>query len=141
MPVNQTAMPVISYADAVLQPKTVAKPARVPTELAPHPARLAAKVGLIAIAGPYAGQTFPVDEQEFWIGSAANNHLRLPADESVSGNHVCIRTEQQFYRVYDNESLNNTWLNGRAVGKEIALIKPGDRLRVGASEFLVKANG
>jgi pSer/pThr/pTyr-binding forkhead associated (FHA) protein len=78
---------------------------------------------------------------EFWIGSAANNHLCLSADDGISGNHACIRTEQSFRRLYDNGSLNNTWLNGRAIGQEVALLQPGDRLRLGASDFLLEANG
>ncbi len=84
---------------------------------------------------------FPITEQEFWIGSAANNHLCMPADEGVSGNHACIRTEPPFRRLYDNGSLNNTWVNGRALGQEVAVIQPGDRIRLGASDFLLETNG
>jgi pSer/pThr/pTyr-binding forkhead associated (FHA) protein len=98
------------------------------------------RIGLTATTGPYTGQTFPITEQEFWIGSAANNHLCLAADQGVSGNHACIRTEESFRRLYDNESLNNTWLNGRPVGREIAIIQPGDHIRLGASDFLVETN-
>jgi hypothetical protein len=136
----QTAAPVISYTSSTPQANTEVKPVRGPTALAPNPTSAAVSLSLNAVSGPYAGQTFPVTEQEFWIGSAANNHLCLSADEGVSGNHVCIRREQPFYRLYDNGSLNNTWVNGRPIGQEITLIQPGDLMRVGASEFSIEAN-
>jgi Mg-chelatase subunit ChlD len=142
----QTVAPFIGYAEPSYtnpppQARTSVNPARVPTALAPYPATASARLSLTAIAGPCAGQTFPITEQEFWIGSAANNHLCMGGDESVSGNHVCLRTEQSIHRLYDNGSLNNTWVNGRAIGREVTVIQPGDRIRVGASDFVVEANG
>jgi uncharacterized protein YegL len=134
----QTAAPVISYGDGLPPPvHTAAKPARAPTAVASNWA--GATLNLRALTGPYAGQTFLVTENEFWIGSGTNNHLRLEADPGVSGNHLCIRREQPYYRIYDNESLNNTFVNGRAIGKEITLLEAGDRIRVGSSEFAVGA--
>lgn len=139
-PISTT--PSIRYSALAPQTVMVAKPARVPTVLAQNPtAAAAANVSLTALSGPYAGMRFPITEQEFWIGSAANNHLCMPADEGVSGNHACIRTEAPFRRLYDNGSLNNTWLNGRALGPEVAVIQPGDRIRLGASDFLLESNG
>jgi len=139
-PISTT--PSIRYSELAPQPATAVKPARVPTALVQNPtATAAASVSLTALSGPYAGMRFPITEQEFWIGSAANNHLCMPADEGVSGNHACIRTEPPFRRLYDNGSLNNTWVNGRALGQEVAVIQPGDRIRLGASDFLLETNG
>jgi hypothetical protein len=94
---------------------------------------------LAGTSGPYAGQRFSVSAQEFWIGSSANNHLCLNADPGVSGNHACIRREDRFVRIYDNGSLNNTIVNGRPIGKEVVLLRVGDRVRFGQSEFVLEA--
>lgn len=134
-----TTAGTLTYDEPI--PPPTAKPARVATVLAPHPNSEALKLRLTAVAGPYAGQTFPITEEEFWIGSAANNNLVLSADRGVSGNHACIRTEQTFSRLYDHESLNNTWLNGRPMGREIAILQPGDRVRIGACDFMVEVDG
>ncbi len=134
--------PIISYDPLpVAQGQTAVKPVRVPTALAPQSAGSAARLGLTAKTGPYTGQQFEVSAQEFWIGSAANNHLCLGADDSVSGNHVCIRIEEPFHRIYDNGSLNDTFVNGRPIGQEVAVIQPNDRIRIGKSEFVVEAFG
>jgi hypothetical protein len=130
--------PVIQYAQAT-NSGVAAKPARQPTTLAPQEQTRASKVELLAISGPYAGQGFEIKVQEFWIGSASNNHLCLSADPSVSGNHACIRTEQPFFRLFDNGSLNKTWVNGRAIDEEAALIRLGDHIQIGQSEFRIEA--
>jgi pSer/pThr/pTyr-binding forkhead associated (FHA) protein len=109
------------------------KPARAGTVMAPSTAET---MGLTALAGPLAGQTFELNVTDFWIGSAANNHLCLSADPAVSGNHACVRTEGAFRRIYDNGSLNNTWVNGKPVGTSAVLLHTGDRITIGQSEFI-----
>ncbi len=138
-----STIPSVRYSTVAPQAVvSVVKPERMPTALASNTALTQSmNVRLTALTGPYAGQNFAITEQEFWIGSAANNHLCLPADEGVSGNHACIRSEPPFRRLYDNGSLNNTWLNGRALGQEVAMIQPGDRIRLGASDFVLETNG
>jgi FHA domain len=128
--------PVIEYAD-VGATAVAAKAARAPTVLAPQSSETS-MAELTAVSGPYSGRRFRVEAQEFWIGSAANNHLCLSADQGVSNNHACIRREVPFFRLYDHGSLNNTWLNGRPLGQEVALLHTGDRIRVGQSEFLIE---
>lgn len=133
--------PSIRYTEAVpLAPASPPeKPARQATVFA-SAQKPGTKLGLRAISGPYAGHVFETGAEEFWIGSAANNHLCLSADPGASGNHACIRTESEFFRIYDNDSLNNTWVNGHAIGREVTLIGPGDRVRIGQSEFLLEAH-
>lgn len=116
-----------------------AKPARAATELAPRNGRSGGGAMLHASSGPYAGQQFPLSADEFWIGSAENNHLCLSADPAVSGNHACIRRENGFLRLYDNGSLNNTSVNGRLIGSDVVLLRAGDRIRIGQSELRLEA--
>jgi Mg-chelatase subunit ChlD len=111
------------------------KPARVGTVLAPQASAVSASSALIVEAGPYAGHRFALSTGDFWIGSSPNNQLCLSADAAVSGNHACIRREERFYRLYDNDSLNNTLINGRAIGREVVLLQNGDRIRIGQSEL------
>jgi Mg-chelatase subunit ChlD len=120
-------------------PVLAPKPARTGTVLAPQNRNETAPSTLAVAAGPYAGQRFALSADEFWIGSASNNHLCLSADAAVSGNHACIRREQGFLRLYDNGSLNNTIVNGRPIGTEIVLLRVGDSIRVGQSDLLLEA--
>jgi hypothetical protein len=109
--------------------------ARQATMLAPSSATEPAVIELVAVAGPYTGQRFQMNANEFWIGSSPNNHLCLGQDSAVSGNHACIRREERFYRVFDNGSLNGTYVNGRLIGPEPTLVRSGDRIRIGQSDF------
>ena len=145
-----------TVAETVSRPPRAPAPSRAATEVEPRPAaaapppaprpatqlapqRAAAAATLVCVAGPFTGQRFPLDQPEFWIGSAGNNHLPLASDGAVSGNHACIRRDQGFLRLYDNQSLNDTWVNGRAIGQEVVVLRPGDRIRVGQSEFTLMA--
>ena len=137
--VEEPAAPATRSVSAAAAPAEPAPaPFRIPTILAPSPSNAAATT-LAGVSGPYAGKRFPVSIQEFWIGSSANNHLCLNADPGVSGNHACIRREDRFFRIYDNGSLNNTIVNGRSIGREVVLLQPGDRIRIGQSEFVLEA--
>lgn len=118
-----------------LEPSTSPPPRRAPTMVIPPAAERAA--ALVAVGGPYASQRFPLSDGEFWIGSSINNHLVLSADPSVSGNHACIRSQEQFHRVYDNGSLNGTYVNDRRIDREPVLIRAGDRIRIGQTSFTV----
>ncbi len=124
-------------AGTAIEPTPVSTrvPSRQSTMLASQSAGEPAVTELVAVAGPYAGQRFPVSTNEFWIGSSPNNHLCLSQDSGVSGNHACIRREERFHRVFDNGSLNGTYVNGRPIGQEPTLVRSGDRIRVGQSDF------
>jgi len=79
-----------------------------------------------------------IDREEFWIGAEANNHCRLDLDETVSGNHACIRFEGGSLRIYDNHSTNGTWLNQQRLDESARLLSPGDRIRIGRSVFVLE---
>jgi len=118
-----------------VEASAISNPVRVATTFAPSAPGPAALCTLIVEQGPYVGQRVPLSADEFWIGSSTNNHLCLSEDQAVSGNHACIRREGRFLRLYDNGSLNNTLINGRGIGREVVLLQPGDRIRIGQSEM------
>lgn len=98
----------------------------------------AANLGLRVISGPHAGERIQLTAADIWIGSAENNDLCLASDAAVSGNHAAIRGEGGFYRLFDNHSLNNTFINGKPVGPEAVIVSEGDRIHMGQSEMLIE---
>lgn len=135
-PVSQATSAVDpSYSVSYSQPAPV-KPARPSTVLAPQTSE---RMILVALAGPIVGKQVELNAREFWIGSGTNNHLCLSADPTVSGNHACIRAEGNVHRIFDNGSMNNTWVNGNPVGDSAVLLHGGDRIVIGQSEFVFQS--
>ena len=93
---------------------------------------------LVCTEGPSAGRSFPIDEAQFWIGASANNHLQLGDDPTVSGNHACIAYEQDTLGIYDHHSTNGLFLNDDRVTDVRRVLKPGDRVRIGRSTFVLQ---
>ncbi|HEY1807303.1 MAG TPA: FHA domain-containing protein [Acidobacteriaceae bacterium] len=85
------------------------------------------------------GQQFPVDQIEYWIGAADNNHLRIADDPTVSGNHACLVLDHEVLGIHDHHSTNGTRVNDELVGETRRLLRPGDRIRIGRSTFRVQA--
>jgi pSer/pThr/pTyr-binding forkhead associated (FHA) protein len=91
-------------------------------------------VRLGAISGPYTGRVFAVSG-ELSVGRAMTCGLRLD-DPKVSRQHATLEPLDSVLLVYDHGSLNGTWVNdARIVGS--AVLRAGDRLRIGGSEFVV----
>jgi hypothetical protein len=89
--------------------------------------------------GSLSGMEYPVDAAEFWIGSLDNNHLCLAGDPTVSANHACIVTDHGILGIIDHNSTNGTRVNDQVVGDTRQLLRPGDRIRVGRSTFVVQS--
>ncbi|NVB78243.1 MAG: FHA domain-containing protein [Kofleriaceae bacterium] len=82
-----------------------------------------------------AGSIFdlPRDKATFTLGSAASSDIYLP-DEGLSKLHCVIERRGQVIRVYDQESKNGTFFNGR---KEKTFdLRPGATFTVGATRLL-----
>jgi class 3 adenylate cyclase len=75
------------------------------------------------------------------IGRAAGNQIRLEADAAASRQHAMIRLqgEQEYYLV-DLGSANGTFLNDKLVVAP-ALLRHGDRIKVGETEMLFDLPG
>ena len=94
---------------------------------------------LVCEAGNSAGRSFPVEATEYWIGALENNHLQIPDDPTVSGNHACIVFDHDVLGIYDYQSTNGTQVNDVAVAGSRRLLRPGDRIRIGRSTFTVQS--
>jgi pSer/pThr/pTyr-binding forkhead associated (FHA) protein len=49
-----------------------------------------------------------------------------------------IRREGSMLHLYDHGSLNGTWVNGQQIGPEGVLLRAGDQVKIGASEFALE---
>ena len=95
---------------------------------------------LLARTGPEQGKEFPLpDGGELKIGRAPGVGITL-LDPKVSREHSRLFQQSTGWIVEDLGSRNGTWVNAQKVKKR--LLQPGDRLRVGQTEFeFAKAGG
>jgi len=124
------------------RPSTAPRAVRVQTQIATRfrkPTKELPSAWLVSESGTEAGRTVPVDECEFWIGALENNHLRIEADPAVSSNHACVVFDHDLLGIWDHHSTNGTRVNGEQLGITRRLLNPGDRIRIGTSTFLLKA--
>jgi pSer/pThr/pTyr-binding forkhead associated (FHA) protein len=87
--------------------------------------------------GTTAAQTreIPITQPEFVIGRGADCDLRL-RDDAVSRHHCILRLLGPEASVVDLGSSNGTFVNDHRIRSQ-ATLQSGDRLRVGASTFVV----
>ncbi|MCI0639067.1 MAG: FHA domain-containing protein [Gemmataceae bacterium] len=76
-----------------------------------------------------------MNRPETIVGRRKGCHLRVPA-ESVSRRHCRIKVWEDVLVVEDLASVNGTFVNGERISKP-HILRPGDRLAVGAVAFLV----
>ncbi len=137
-----------SLAESVLVPEEAAPapgpPPRRPTMVggANIPSVPASSPGspgavLVAVGGPLKGQRYVVDKPNYRVGRNPSNDLVAAADDSVSSNHASLRYENGGLFLYDQGSRNGTYLNEQRVSGTPAMVRQGDRIRVGESEFEV----
>jgi predicted component of type VI protein secretion system len=94
---------------------------------------------LVGEEGPMAGKRVAIDRDEFWVGALENNHLHIANDPTVSGNHACLVIDHDVLGIYDHHSTNGTLVNGEPIGDKRALLRPGDRVKIGRTVFVVEA--
>jgi pSer/pThr/pTyr-binding forkhead associated (FHA) protein len=71
---------------------------------------------------------------EFRIGRHPECNLVLHEDPKISRRHARILRMGDECSIEDNGSINGTFLNGQKL-TQVTLMKPGDKLRIGAREF------
>jgi pSer/pThr/pTyr-binding forkhead associated (FHA) protein len=91
---------------------------------------------LIALSGPQAGREVRVIA-ELTVGRSPDCDLTL-TDPKVSRRHAAVVNVAGGLLLRDCSSLNGTWLNDERIDGERRLA-PGDRVRIGGSEFIVEA--
>lgn len=84
--------------------------------------------------GPHAGESFVLNKLPCQIGRDAQNDICIN-DPHIVGQHAkIVSTNRGYYLMrIDGE----TFLNGRAVGRSSAALKPGDVVRLGKSALFV----
>lgn len=92
---------------------------------------------LVVVGGPLKGQRYVVDKPNYRVGRNPSNDLCAAADDSVSSNHASLRYENGGLFLYDQGSLNGTYLNEQRVSGTPAMVRQGDRIRMGESVFEV----
>ena len=92
---------------------------------------------LVCVAGPVKGQRFSIDKPHYRMGRSSKNDLRISADNSVSGEHAYLRYEKGGLFLFDQGSLNGTFLNEQRITGAPLMVRHGDRIRLGESVFEV----
>jgi pSer/pThr/pTyr-binding forkhead associated (FHA) protein len=97
-----------------------------------HPAAV-----LVGEDGALSGQRFSIEQDPFWMGAAEDNQLPVERDEFLSSHHACIRFQDGTLLLYDNRSTNGTFVNGERLTERPHPVGPGDRIRIGRSNFVL----
>jgi two-component system, NtrC family, response regulator HydG len=91
------------------------------------------KPRLLAIAGSLTNTVRQLVNGQISIGRDEANQLCL-LDAAVSRRHCAIEQVDGRYEIVDLDSHNGTFVNGVPVGRKV--VDHGDRIRIGASEFV-----
>ena len=89
---------------------------------------------LVAVQGPYSGQSFPLSHMAASIGRATERDIALPADTSISRSHARITYAESRHFIADDGSSNGTFVNGGRVG-EPRLLSSGDTIQLAETVF------
>jgi hypothetical protein len=95
-----------------------------------------AGASLIVVEGSMAGQMFRLEFKVHVIGRGEEADL-VVLDPEISRMHARFKRHENHYIIEDLRSANGTWINdARVEGKQLLL--PGDRLRVGQTELIIR---
>ncbi|HEV7890376.1 MAG TPA: FHA domain-containing protein, partial [Pyrinomonadaceae bacterium] len=92
---------------------------------------------LAFVAGPLKDSVVELGDAEVSIGRDSTNTVRV-ADALLSRRHCVARLEGEGFRLFDLDSLNGTFVNGRPV-REHAL-RHGDEISIGESRIVFLAS-
>jgi len=101
-----------------------------PAQVVAHTSQTAAVVKFKH--GSNAGKTFSLTNLPFQLGRDENNDVRLN-DPNVLGHHAQIYASNNRYYLMDLGG--ETFVNGQAVRRSSALLKPGDVVRLGRNTY------
>lgn len=89
---------------------------------------------LVAVQGPYAGQSFPLSHAAVSIGRAVEREIALPADTSVSRSHARVTYAEGRHLIADDGSSNGTYVNGGRVS-DPRVLSSGDTVQLADTAF------
>lgn len=112
---------------------------RMPTTRQPQQAAAdqTVRLRLRVLSGPDAGTQFALRQGEFVIGRGHDADLVL-TDDTVSHHHAKIVVGERRGTIEDLRSLNGTKL-GEVTLRGVAILGPGDRVKIGETELGVEA--
>lgn len=96
------------------------------------------KVALVTFTRKGAPKEFVIGDRSQIIGRSPETDIRIPVSD-VSRSHCQISVSGKKVMVRDLGSSNGTFVNDQKVSE--AVLKPGDRLRVGPVQFTVQIDG
>jgi Nif-specific regulatory protein len=91
------------------------------------------EVKLVALSGPRAGETFPLDKNLITLGRDSGNDVVVDADW-ISRKHCEIRKSSEGYTLVDLDSHNGTAVNDVPIKER--LLQGGDRVMLPGASFL-----
>lgn len=91
-------------------------------------------VSLLAVEGPDIDSYLEFGEKQIYIGRRVNNDFIL-TDTNASRLHAYISYERHRHVLYDAESLNGTFVNGKRVVSP-QLLRSGDEITIGGTVLL-----
>jgi pSer/pThr/pTyr-binding forkhead associated (FHA) protein len=89
---------------------------------------------LVAVQGPYTGQSFPLSHNTAFIGRAPERDIPLSADTSVSRSHARITYADGRHFISDEGSSNGTFVNGGRIS-DPRLLSSGDTIQLADTAF------
>lgn len=91
-------------------------------------------VSLLALEGPDIDSYLEFGERQIYIGRRINNDFIL-TDSNASRVHAYITYEQHRHVLYDADSMNGTYVNGKLIVTP-QLLHPGDEIQIGETVLL-----
>lgn len=93
---------------------------------------------LAGIAGPLQGRNIPITSSYFTIGRGGDSELRIEG-RLVSRQHALIVSQNGRYILYDRESTNGTWVDGRRIAQHA--LQPGEQIQIGPAVLVFQQAG
>jgi hypothetical protein len=131
-PMNGSQDPTVR--DRSLEPQA---PVRAKTLVAALFPKGVTSAVLEVTGGPLMGVRLPVVD-EARIGALDGNDLVIDADPALLGFHGIVRLVEGVLTVEDLHSTNGTFVNGVRIEGGRKLLRPGDLIRMGHSNFTVR---
>ena len=96
-------------------------------------------MNLVFEQGGLTGQVYPLERTMICIGRTGENDLVLP-EQAVSRHHASIQRVSEGWLLTDLGSTNGTYVDGQRI-REPHLLRPGERVAMGDSIFLIHESG